>query len=851
MKRFFYLIFLLIVTVSTINSSPISPEEAWKRVEESSNAFINTRAFSSKPILKKTFKTIDGKAAIYIFNQEKSSGYIVVSADNSTLPVLGYSDSGTFNIDDISPELNYWLNEYTRQIEYLRSEGAIPISTRAGITLPNWTEIQPLIKTKWDQETPYNLETPKNSKGDLTMTGCVATAMAQVMKFYNYPAKGNGKISYKWFNGKDSVVLTKDFSKINFDWNNMIDSYSGNYSSSQANAVATLMAAAGYSVQMDYGDIESGAPTQYIPNALINYFGYDKGVRFYRRRDFQYSEWAEMIYNNLVEYGPVLYDGSGEAGGHSFILDGYDGKGYFHFNWGWSGTSDGYYLLDLLNPPAIGIGGGSGGFILDQNAIFYLKPGNSSSSSTPQQTLQIYGSLTGKINRNTLNLYLTDNADHIVIYQGEDPVTLTLGVKFEDTASSDPKPIYVASSNFTGDFSTGAGYYLDESYPAIIDLTKANLTRGKEYKVTGVYLLPNGQWSDLVAENGFSNFFYLTRTGTDKTPIYTIKEEPVKTFSSKHLEITSPLYYGSTISFEATIENNNDIDLTQTVTLALFDKENNMVFTGENFLVTLAPGESITDKWATSLTKLRGNAVTSNTDYYLGLYDYESDLIYYISKDTVTMKPKAPTPVYTGSVNVTGSKLDNNVYMIDDASNFEIVTEISVSTGFFSYPVEWLIYKLEPGTINLYYAYSNYYDFQTISSGETKTFSAIVDFQDASVSDTYYINAGIKEETGISYLLKWNKPYKFKSASSGIESMGIAAGIDFLVDQYSRVVTVVSSERSVETVNVYNASGSRLPANIAYSHGGAQIDMSKCGSGIFIINVIDENGKQKSVKVAL
>lgn len=853
MKRIFLIAVAILSVIGIINSSPITPTQAWQRVKESADVFTSTRAITGTAELKYTLKAADGETALYIFETQNTEGFVVVSADDATHPILGYTSTGSFNSQEMAPEFKYWLDEYARQIEYLRAQGVKSVSSRAGITLPEWQPIEPLVKTKWNQDTPYNQQCPKNSNGNLTVTGCVATSMSQAMKYHNYPPKGTGQHSYEWNNGKDNIVLTKNFSQITFDWDNMIDSYSGSYSTTQATAVSTLMAAAGYSVDMNYTDGNSGAFSGYITNALINYFGYDKGIRYLSRNNYQYTEWATMLYNNLLEYGPVIYDGSGEAGAHSFILDGYSGNGYFHFNWGWGGLSDGYYLLDLLNPASLGIGGGAGGFIIDQGAIFYMKPASAGSTSVAQTTLQLYGNLTGSASGNTLGYYIDEQTSSTpyVIYQGEQPITLTLGAKIENVSNPASTPQYIASSNFTHEFESGNGYYIRSTNPISIDISNANIKNGNQYKITGVFRLPNGNWEELTAQSEFSNYFYLTRSGTANAPLYNVTSEKVKLFSATGLEITTPIYENSPIEFEATIINSTDIELSETVTLALLDNDYNLAFIGENYLITLAPGESFKNSWVTNLTNQNGTSLKTATSYNVGLVDYDTGLLYYLDNEKVTVQPgSAETPTYTGKVSVPGAQLQNGIYMIDDPSNFEIVTEVSVYSGYFALPVEWLIYYLEPGTTNLYYAFAGSYNVQMINPGATSSFSASVNFPDATTTDTYYINAAVIKDKKMDVLALWNTPYKFKKASSSVRSLEVASGINFLVDRMGRQVTVISEDHPISSVSVYNVSGAALPAQISYSHGGAQIDLSSCGTGMVIINVVDKNGKQKSAKVA-
>ena len=261
--------------------------------------------------------------------------------------------------------------------------------------------VGPLVKTKWNQSAPYNLYTPKISDVN-TPVGCVATSFGQAMKYFNYPESGEGKKTYKW----GTRNLSIDFSRTKFEWDNMLDVYTGDYTEDQAKAVSTLMRAVGYSVEMNYTANGSGAASYLIVRALVDYFKYDKSVDYYTRLNYSDDEWSRMIYNNLVNCGPVIYNGTSPLdGGHSFICDGYDGKGYFHINWGWGGVSDGYYALTALTPEIQGIGGSMGGFNYSQDAVLGMKiPDADSPAEHPSGRVMQNGYTIATLNGKNLTL---------------------------------------------------------------------------------------------------------------------------------------------------------------------------------------------------------------------------------------------------------------------------------------------------------------------------------------------------------------------------------------------------------------------------------------------------------------
>lgn len=350
----------------------LSPDEALARVSCENNAKFNAKKSSA---LSSSRLIATGKEAsqvtYYVFATQTQT--LIVSADDLAFPLLGYIDNPSVDFDNLPPQMEWWLGEYSRQIAWASANSDIVSKTAVPEAAADRREpIAPLCATTWDQDAPYNNLCPtKGSKR--TVTGCVATAMAQVMKYFSWPTTGTGTVSYRW----NRQTLTMDFGSTTFQWDKMLNSYPSSTSGTaeQREAVATLMKACGYSVEMEYDVASAGgsaASSWSLPNVLVANFNYDKGARTEFRDFYELSVWEEMIYENLANVGPVLYGGSGSLGGHEFVCDGYSSDGYFHINWGWSGDSDGYFKLTALDPPSLGTGGGAGGFNTFQDATLGL-----------------------------------------------------------------------------------------------------------------------------------------------------------------------------------------------------------------------------------------------------------------------------------------------------------------------------------------------------------------------------------------------------------------------------------------------------------------------------------------------
>lgn len=378
-----------------LSARTLSPQEALARLASDGPAARLASDNASQPHLISTGQ-VDGITAYYLFQQGDRA--LIVGADDLSLPLLGFVDNPDFTPAQMPPAMAWWLSEYAREIAFAASRQAAGISPSpktlllAPVPAPRASRsaIVPMLKTNWNQDSPYNLLCPKKNNS-ATYTGCVATAMAQVMKYFQYPATGTGSNSYKWNN----TTLSMNFADVTFDWDNMLPvyTYSTPGTAQQQNAVATLMKAVGYAVDMEYGtdaDGGSGASNTDIVPAFVNHFSYDLAASDEVRDLYDQNSWDAMIYDNLANCGPVVYCGASSEGGHCFVCDGYRTDGYFHINWGWGGAYDGYFALSALNPEGQGIGGFSGGYNSNQDAVLGLRL-PVAGSKRPDPYLAIYG----------------------------------------------------------------------------------------------------------------------------------------------------------------------------------------------------------------------------------------------------------------------------------------------------------------------------------------------------------------------------------------------------------------------------------------------------------------------------
>ena len=376
MRRFYFLLLTLVVTLSAI-AGPVSRESAQQKAAK----FVSGQKAFARGQHKMKLASAPGE--YYVFNLDKNGGFVIVSGEDSTPEILGYSKYGSFDSQNIPDNMRSFLRDLREQIKAIQKGAkAAPKNTVSG------GAIDPLLGAiQYNQENPYNLlcpDIPVIINGKLNykkaVTGCVATAMAQVIRYWQYPSQTSAIPGYtlKFKNGTETYnVEVSSWDPTTLDWANMLPAYSGNESDAQKEAVATLLALCGTSVNMKYNTGASSASSSSVPDALKSYFSYDAGMKEISRLQYRASEWNQIIYDELKSKRPVLYSGQSTGGGHSFVVDGYDSNDFFHINWGWGGFQDNFFLLSVLDPGAnagIGASSSTDGYGYGQTAIIGIQP---------------------------------------------------------------------------------------------------------------------------------------------------------------------------------------------------------------------------------------------------------------------------------------------------------------------------------------------------------------------------------------------------------------------------------------------------------------------------------------------
>ena len=386
------LLALILATSLSMTSNPVSDATAlqlaknfWK--ENNIMGVRNGKVFKAQ-MDEACFVNVApqcGYSEFFIFNNTNGKGYVIIAADDCVMPILAYSFENSFVPETLPPSVKAWLDGYAEQISMaVKSKATATAEIKEnwdclyqGKSLPVKSEkaVQPLVQTRWNQSPYYNDKCPYDyNDGSKTLTGCVATAMAQILKYWSYPTHGYGSHSYVPSSHPEYGTLYVDFSAVNYQWSSMPNSVS-----STNNAVATLMYHCGVSVNMDYGISGSpdyGSSAYIIDNgndrpcaeiALKSYFDYKSSMRSVVKSDYSDSQWISLLKNELDNGRPMMYGGFGNSGGHAFICDGYNNNNYFHFNWGWGGACDDYFYINSLNPS-------SSDFSSNQQALIGIEP---------------------------------------------------------------------------------------------------------------------------------------------------------------------------------------------------------------------------------------------------------------------------------------------------------------------------------------------------------------------------------------------------------------------------------------------------------------------------------------------
>lgn len=805
--------------------------------------------------------------AFYVFNRG-TSAYVIVSGDDRMADILGYSDSGAFVTEGLPDNLRGWLSAYADQhaayaAGYTPARQPMLAAPRAA--LPE--SVEPLLgDIAWDQAEPYNNLSPTlpefannaNYDNGRTVTGCVATAMAMLMKYHEHPAQGTGSHEYTFTypantagTSESSMKMSYDFGNATFDWDNMLPQYiEGQYNDVQAEAVAELMLACGVSVDMSYSLSAfggSGAVTALVAQALVDYFGYNPNIAHVDRDYFTTEEWMEMLKGELAAARPVLYHGQSTGGGHAFVFDGYNADNLVHVNWGWSGANNGYFEVVSLAPSSPGIGGGTaadGGFNTSQGMVMGIQPAAESSYTS---YFYYYASMLElsalEFNRSepfTVSLSNVSEQTAGGIYNMT--TTFKDGGKLGLIVEKDGQQIELAYIGTSGDIPTGYGY------PAVVDgqpyISFPNVTLPADM-ADGSYAFylatkdpRETTWSRVRGLVGSNTLYTLTLKGD----LCTIGEFDwgldMDTDMDATIECVHTLYTDHSADFNLTLSNSGQMDYYGQIGVGVLQ----MVEDQLSFVTTLGmvPGEIPAGASGKEMAISSDLTGLSAGDYYFCAILQWGDYVYTVGEPV--METVKSAPAINGTLKMENLRLAND--NIEEGQKLTLMADLSVG-GFgslFDGDLMLVVFKEGAGS-------SSNMRYVPVFVERGEPYPLVYEFDPGEGQGSYILYIITPSPVDGGYQLTADTPYLLFTIgpSTGIEDE--TAGVTTLVIHGQPVDDVLgmSVPSEAKMASVYNLSGQRVLQE-RVSGTECEVSVASLPAGYYIVSVEATDGTQYRAK---
>ena len=799
-----------------------------------------------------------GYTEFFIFNNTAGKGYVIMAADDCVTPILGYSYENNFDDGELPPNFKAWLDNYAAQID---EATAIKLNAtdeiradweclRLGKPLPNKSDkaVAPLVQTKWSQSPYYNDLCPYDyNVNQRAVTGCVATAMAQVMKYWSYPEHGYGNHSYVPSSHPEYGTLYVDFSAVNYQWSAMTNTVNGTN-----NAVATLMYHCGVSVDMMYGTtvypdagsaayiIDYGGGRACAETALKTYFDYKSSLHGVKKNDYSDAQWIEILKNELDNSRPMMYGGFSSSGGHAFVCDGYNANNYFHFNWGWGGSYDDYFYINSLNPGShtysqnqqalIGIepnqsggGGGGGGNSNGYELVYYSSPTMSQTEYWFYDNLSVYAEVA-----NSGDESFTGYIGAGVFRKNENGEYVFLKVmNYWDRTSNPLQPGYYAKGNLECE---AGPPYLPGSYG-----------------IAMLYSLDGELWN-FIDRNNFHDVFFDI-----------VYAQDIETYSDFEIVTGDYLYYGITATVNVDIWNSGsetfygrfrvnlaNLDGSWAQNIAIIDctdglssnyhYTNGLDFTGE---ITVEPGSYYME--------LAYQNADEPAWYYAGAYLYQNPVRVevvaasvshdpYESNESINNAYLLPCNISGNSttVSTTGANLHNDAdidyykIQLNTGRNYIITPRLhdSYNSGNGTYYTVDAMFAYSTDGVNWSFFYDDVMESGFSVSGGTVYFCVMPYFEGK--TGTYQLDIKVAYGTGI----EESDEKLFSVYPNPVKDMVNVNCID------------------IEEISLFNAVGQQIESISTNGSDHIQIDMVGLPGGTYIIKAFGHNKvlTQKIVK---
>lgn len=783
-----------LLTNTTVSATPLSPEQALNRVKKGGKNLVgkvNPKLFFTE------YNNEIPTVYIYKSNNEKC---LVVSADNNSPALLGYYDfNNNGDSSTLPPAFKYWLHSISDEV-------LLNAKYNAGMEVcaPSGKAIAPMTATRWNQDLPFSKYCPTED-GKHCYTGCVATALAQILKYHNYPVTGSGSHSYTWKNAATATdtVLSFNYAETTFNWSDMLDKYGSDDSEASKDAVATLMYACGVAVNMHYGTDDSGADEYLLPDAMVNYFNFDKGTRTFVRDYYDLNDWNQLVYDQLTNYGPVQYTGFSNQGGHSFVCDGYSEDGYFHINWGWGGMSDGYFLLTILDPGVQGIGGSESGYNFSQSIL-----GNAS----PQQTSEyMYENLLaqGSINIRQSEIKPGDNFDvtsTVINYSSGAAKNIVMGIQLTDESGnisylSGPTIEEMPMEHGTGEFTVNL---------------PSDIAEGK-YTMKMAFCNTQGEWQ-VIPVKVYERNTYTLQVESGKASFTPGNSATVEV--SDFINQT-PFYLNSNFEMSALLTNPTDKEYIQNLRVTLVDIASGKVIArGDMINADVAANSSQQLQYLSKFTALNDTTTISPGYYNVYLSIENGDKFTNLA---------GPVEIYMHQ-NET-MKLSIEKFYITDAQNKEDIqaqATVECTSGYYYGPLRLAIAQRKDGAIHIL----KWIDSSNITVQATDSISVAA--RDASAED--------EKNFGSTATVEFSGAY-----DAGVEGEDYMAAVyeentilsDWRKINFDSVITSVNNESTdyIEDKQIFTLQGTRVRENMP--------------RGIYIVRTVRADGVCNSDKIVV
>lgn len=826
MKRKLLLIYTSIITCA-VWAAPRSQEQAAAIARNffsnGKNAPVATRtasdihmvATSADLLQTPVTRSGDTGPAFYVYNRGQEA-FVIVSGDDRMKPILGYSEDGAFVTENLPENIREWLGYYAQ--EYRRAErstATTPVSRTT--TRTNFAaSVAPLLQDiQYDQDTPYNNQCPLYS-GKRSVTGCVATAIAQIMRYWKYPSVGTGSHSYT--TQSLNLKCTFNFATHPFDWDNMLPTYTGtDETEEEINAISTLMLACGVACDMDYTPDMSGATPNAMYQGLIKYLNYDSGMYLTSRDYYTADEWMNLIKTELNEKRPIYYGGSSTGGGHAFVVDGYDTRDLVHVNWGWGGYCNGYFEVQTLNADGSGIGGyADNSYQFYQSMIVGLQPKTGTSEYVSR--IQI-GYL--ELPDATVTAGVSFSATAYDVYNMVQTLNGAVGL----IAEKDGKQTVLSQKSCNIDYLYGwSELELDATVPT--SLTDGTYELYIASKATG-----EAQWNKAYGDPMECCTYTMVKQG-NRCTLYG------NGFDFDHitgsLEVGHTLYTGYEAGFTVTIKNSSD-------TQAFFGELGVGIVDANGELVEFLQCKQATIEAGEETQCYVSNAITAEAGTYYAYTTVATSAYYYYIDNGQAITVKTPASG-TPTLSVTGGQLEQNT--IESGSTLGIHANLSIVGN---------------GDVNTTWLRHTY-----LREGESDVLEEVWDrpFVEKGSTTAYSYNFRINAEPGqyvyklytmhpVTGLLRSQYQATFTvTEASGIQDAVAGGNRPYVCSAPGENNLLIHSDATLEEVTICNLSGQIISKMRPEATGNGEylVPAHNPGKGCHVMILRDKNNNRYTLK---